>query len=135
MFILCAMNNTHTRGWNVLSWNVSGINSQGKWDAIRDKINESSASIMYLQETKRDNFEASYLSKFCPRHMSNFSFSPSVGASGGLLTVWNGRLFSAEEITINAFSIVLKLTSHISGQSFHVANIYGPCTPAERQIL
>jgi hypothetical protein len=27
-----------SRAFNLLVWNVRGINSQGKWDDIRDKI-------------------------------------------------------------------------------------------------
>jgi exonuclease III len=55
------------RSFNILVWNVRGINSQGKWDALRDKITESAASVVCLQETKREHFDSSYLRKFCPR--------------------------------------------------------------------
>jgi exonuclease III len=43
-------NNRFTK---VLFWNIRGINSQEKWDALRDKINESACHVLYLQETKR----------------------------------------------------------------------------------
>lgn len=49
-----------------LVWNVCGINSQGKWDAIRNKINEYSASVVCLQETKREFFDDDYIKKFYP---------------------------------------------------------------------
>lgn len=71
-----------------LVWNVRGINSQRKWDAIRNKINECSASIVCLQETKRDFFYSDYIKKFYLRSLDMFEFFPSVGASGGLL--WFG---------------------------------------------
>lgn len=64
------------RSLNIMVWNVRGINSQSKWDAIRDKISESSASIVCLQETKRENFDIAYIKKFCPRHLDQFEFSP-----------------------------------------------------------
>jgi hypothetical protein len=67
----------------MLVWNVRCINSQSKWDAIRDKIGES-----FLQETKRNSFDAYYLTNFCPRHLSRFEFFPSNDASGGLITIW-----------------------------------------------
>lgn len=69
-----------------LSWNARGINSQAKWDSIRNKIDELACNIMSLQETKKKNFDDSYIKKFCPRHLNKFVFSPSNGASGGLLT-------------------------------------------------
>ena len=53
--------------WNVLNWNIRGINSQEKWLAIANKINESNSDIICLQETKRENFDLEYIKKFCPK--------------------------------------------------------------------
>jgi len=41
-----------TRSWSVLSWNVRGINSDKKWDAIRDRVMNCNCDIVCLQETK-----------------------------------------------------------------------------------
>lgn len=38
----------HNRAINILVRNIRGINSLAKWDALRDKISESGASIVYL---------------------------------------------------------------------------------------
>lgn len=120
------------RSLNFLSWNIRGINSQEKWDHIRDKINESACSILSLQETKTEHFDESYIKKFCPRSFNEFVFSPSVGASGGLLTAWNSNLFDGQAILINAYSITVKFTDRLSGKIFHHTNIYGPPSPTER---
>jgi hypothetical protein len=42
------------RVWHVLSWNIRGMNDHLKWTLIRNKIEESSASIICFQETKRE---------------------------------------------------------------------------------
>lgn len=94
-------------------WNARGINSQSKWDAIRDTISESAASVI-LQEIKRSSFDQFYLSKFCPRQMNKFEYSVSDGVSGGLVTIWNESLFL------------------LTGRSFHLTNIYGPCAADEK---
>lgn len=75
------MNN---RTWKVLSWNVRGVNSESKWNAIRDRIVESACDVICLQETKRSQFDLSYIRQFCPPSFDAFSFLPSVGASGVL---------------------------------------------------
>lgn len=72
----------NNRNWFFMSWNVRGINSQEKWDHLRDKIVESSATIISIQETKRPAFDNQYVNKFCPRSLNKFVFSPSNGASG-----------------------------------------------------
>lgn len=78
---------SNKRAIKIRVWNVKGLNSQAMWDAFRDKISKSVASIVCLQETKREMFDVAYLRKFCPRHLSHFEFSPSAGAPGGLIVI------------------------------------------------
>ena len=71
------MNHTNCkRNWVILSWNIRGINSEGKWDAIKTKILESKCDILCSQETKREFFDEAYVKKFCPPHMNEFMFLP-----------------------------------------------------------
>jgi exonuclease III len=44
------------RTWCVLSWNIRGLNSVDKWIHVFAKIEESGASIVCLQETKKEDF-------------------------------------------------------------------------------
>ena len=118
------MNNT--RNHKILCWNIRGINSQAKWDAIRDKINESNCNIVCLQETKKETFDRSYIRKFCTRNLDTFSYSPSTGASWGILTVWNSQLYHCDTIQINSYALTLKVTSLLDQNSFHLTNVYGP---------
>ena len=39
--------NSHSRDWNILCWNIRGLNDSDKWDP-RNKIEESSANILCL---------------------------------------------------------------------------------------
>jgi hypothetical protein len=49
-----------------------------------------------------------------------------VGASGGLIIIWNGALFDGTLEFQNDFSISVKFTSNISSESWYLTNIYGP---------
>lgn len=131
--VVLSMNNN--RIFSVLSWNVRGLNSKEKWDAIRAKINESSCHIVCLQETKRDNFDPLYLKNFCPKLLSSFVFFPSVGASGRILTVWNSNMFSGEVIQANAFGVTVKFTNKLDNNCFFLSNIYGPSHAAGNLLL
>jgi exonuclease III len=75
--------------WSILSHNVRGINSSVKWNGIRCAIRESRCDVICLQETKKECFDAADLKKFCPNPFDSFAFAPSVGNSGGSITVWN----------------------------------------------
>lgn len=70
---------------NFLVWNVRGLNSQQKWDALRDKINESNASVVCLQETKRNSFDRDYIRKFVLGIWINLNTSPQMVPRVGCL--------------------------------------------------
>ena len=86
------------RNWNILNWNIRGINDSNKWLALRNKIAEANVDIVCLQETKKEHFDYGYLKNFCPNRINCFDFLPSVGASGGLLIAWNGSIFDGETL-------------------------------------
>lgn len=122
----------NTRNIKFLVWNVRGINSLEKWDALRTKITESACQIVCLQETKRELFDSFYLKKFCPRSLDNFFYSPSMGASGGLITIWNSSLFSGTLVQANNFAVTVKFHCSLNNSCFHLSNIYGPSSSLEK---
>ena len=91
-FIL-SMDSSSTRNWNVLCWNVRGLNSPSRQRAVREKIEENQCSIISLQETKCPSVDTNFVRSWCPRRFDQFAYIPSVGASGGLITVWNSSIF------------------------------------------
>ena len=83
------MDHTSYRNWRVLCWNVRGLNSEDRQRDVRAKIEESKCSIICLQETKVEHFDLRSIRAFFLRRFDRFAFSPSVGASGGILVIWN----------------------------------------------
>ena len=116
------------RPWNILNWNIRGINSRDKWNAISNKIEESACVVVCLQETKREEFDLQYLRKFCPKRISKFVFLPSIGASGGILNAWNDSILEGELLFQNKFSLLVQFTNRLSNQTWILTNIYGPCS-------
>lgn len=121
--------------WNVLNWNIRGLNDPKKWTALHNKIEESNCSILCLQETKREHFDNFYIKNFCPKSFNKFDFVPSVGASAGLLVALNDHLFSGHTVSKNDFSITISFTSKHNGEQWYLTNVYGPCQQAERVIF
>lgn len=99
---------------------MRGINSQIRWDDLRNKIEENNCGIICLQETKREEFDHTYLRNFSPRRFSNYYYTPSIGSSGGLITIWNGSLFNGIIINQSKFQITTKMTCNLSGNIFYV---------------
>lgn len=104
----------HNRPWKILCWNVRGLNSDKKWNAIRDRIIESRCDIACLQETKREIFYNNFIRNFCPTGFDSFAFKASAGASGGILTVWKSAMFSGAEIFQNDYALSVELISKLN---------------------
>ena len=79
--------------WNVLDWNVRGLNDKNKRLLVYNKIDETQCAVICLQETKCEDFDHSFIRSFCPERYDRFVFSPSMGASGGIIVLWNSSIF------------------------------------------
>ena len=121
--------------WNILCWNVRGINSEKKHLAIRNAIDISGCSVVCFQETKCTSFDASYVKLFCPKKFDMFEFIPSVGNSGGILTAWMSSVFTGVAVFSKTFALGVRLTSRQSGNSWTLVNIYGPCNNPNRALF
>ena len=132
------MNNTpqsniNNRSWYFVDWNIRGANSHIHWDAIKAKADESNCHVLCLQETKREHFDHSYIKNFCPRRLNQFAYSPSIGNSGGIITVWNGNIFDGVVISCHKFQLTVQLTCKLSAWVLYVTNVYAPTANAERE--
>lgn len=67
------------RDWNILNWNIRGLNSDDKQRAVRSKITESACSIYCLQETKMNNIDHSTVRKWAPKRFNQFAYHASEG--------------------------------------------------------
>jgi len=67
--------------------------------------------------------------------LGSFVFSPSIGASVGLIMIWNSNLFDSFTVQVNSFAISMKFTSKLDNKSFLLSNIYGPAHSAKKLLL
>lgn len=118
------------RNWHILCFR--GINAIKKWDAVRNKIEESACLVICLQETKREFFDASYIRNFAPRCFDKLDFVPSAAASGGILVVWNSAVFHGQVMDKQRFGLTLAFTSTHNNDVWKLTMVYGPCAEPER---
>lgn len=80
----------------ILIWNVRGLNSTARQDAVRLLVDSSRIDVVCLQETKMPVISRGLiLSMLGCDFDNNFCFLPSVGASGGILVAWRNRIGAA----------------------------------------
>jgi exonuclease III len=120
------------RKWSILCWNVRGLNSESRQREVRAKIDESDCHLICLQETKCENFDWRFIRTFCPKRFDSFAFSPSVGASGGILVIWNSAVFSGSLVEVQRFGIRIEFVSAHNNENWTLVCVYGPCQGVER---
>ena len=121
--------------WKVLCWNIRGLNSDDKQLALREKITESGCAVACIQETKKESFDRKFIKSCCPKQFDNFAFSPSVGASGGILVVWNSKIFQGILVQSERFGLIISFSSAHTGQKWTLVVVYGPCQGEQRDLF
>ena len=121
------MNQSGFKDWKVLCWNVRGLNSEARQLAVKQKIDESGCSVVCLQETKCMHIDHRFIRKFCPRRFDNFSYVPSVGASAGMVIIWNSSFFEGKLIEARQYGIILEFRSKHTSEVWTLVSVYGPC--------
>lgn len=85
-----------------------------------------------LQETKLTDISPIKLASFLPCKLNGFHFSPSNGASGGILTTWTDSLFTSLGASSTEHTLSVHLASTVTNLSFFITNVYAPSTPELR---
>lgn len=110
----------------ILSWNIRGINNEIARANLGDLIKDTKADVICLQETKCD--DENRLKKSYPFNTGFYGFvcQPSLGLSGGLVTLWSQNNVKCIALAQSRFWIwvTFSLTSGLG--NFHIINVYSP---------
>jgi exonuclease III len=128
VFLMATQLRSNSQEWVILCHNIRGINSDKKWNSIKNKVQETKCEIICLQETKRETFDDLYLSNFCPRDFDSFCYTPLVGSLGGTIIIWKSSKFQGSMIFQNDFGQSVEFCSKLNGHRWTLTDIYAPCT-------
>jgi exonuclease III len=119
----------------IISWNIRGLGGLEKRKEVRKLVGDLRPSILCLQETKLQTCDNSLCLSLWGNSPHAFSFRPSAGASGGILTLWDSS--EVEVWTSESRDHVLWCHGRFitSGEEFHVVNVYAPCEEGAKQRL
>ncbi|GJT35363.1 RNA-directed DNA polymerase, eukaryota [Tanacetum coccineum] len=108
-----------------------GYNMEGCITNIGDIINSQGAN----DETKMEDIELFNI-KLC---WGNFGFefvhSPSVGNSGGILCIWDPRLFRKLNSTISDYFVIIQGEWAPNGKKLIIISVYAPQELREKKML
>ncbi|GMI87113.1 hypothetical protein HRI_002380600 [Hibiscus trionum] len=117
------------------SWNVRGLGWAEKRRAVKRLISKAKASLLFIQETKLENHKLWLLRRLWPGRSGGLEASPAEGSSGGLVTLWDSKVFEVESSNIQSRFILV--TGTIKAMKFKCGflNIYAPNSDADRKIF
>lgn len=119
----------------VVSWNVRRLGGSEKRKEVRDLVREKVSCVVCIQETKLQSCDDFMCSSIWGSQPHAYFFRPSVGASGGLLTIWDT---SEVEVCFSASGdhyLLIHGKFIKSNEEFYMFNMYAPCDPRAKQVL
>jgi len=119
----------------VISYNVRGLGGGEKRVEVRRFVQENNPFVLCIQESKLSIVDEFLVKSIWGISPCGFSFQPSVGASGGLLTVWDSSLIDVWSSM--SFAHVLIITGRVIliGETIVIINVYAPCEPVAKKEL
>jgi exonuclease III len=119
----------------IISWNIRGLGRLDKRKEVRKLVGEKNPLIVCLQETKLQVCNDFLCSSLWGTTSFGFSFRPSSGASGGLLTMWDTSEVEVWSYISRDYVLWCHGRFVRTGEEFLVANVYAPCDQGAKQGL
>jgi len=64
------------RNWNVLCWNIRGLNAESKWKSLKNKVSKRQCDVVCLPETKKEDFNILFFKLLYPHLLTVTALSP-----------------------------------------------------------
>jgi exonuclease III len=116
-----------------ISYNIRGLGSWEKRKEIQKLVKQHRPWILCVQETKLEVINEFLCVSLWGNQNFGFSYRPSVGASGGILTLWNKDEVDVRITRSMAHVIIIQGFMVKNGGEFALANVYAPCDSVGRQ--
>ena len=102
---------------------------------VKELVREKYPFVLCLQETKMQSIDDFLCTLIWGPLNCDYSFSPSVGASGGLLTVWDTSEVEVWASSRGDHFLLIHGRFIKSNVEFHLFNVYCPCDQRAKQTL
>jgi len=119
----------------LLSWNVRGLGGAEKRKEVKELVRAKQPFVLCLQETKRQLIDDVLCASIWGSSSFTYSFCPSVGASGGLLTVWDTSEVDVWASFRGDHFLWIYGRFINSNDELCLCNVYAPCDQRAKQFL
>jgi len=119
----------------IITYNVRGLGGGEKRAEVLRLVLEKNPLVLCLQETKLELMNEQLVKSLWGDGVHNLSYQPSIGASGGLVTVWDMSRIEVTSSVSFRHVLVIKGKVLLTGEDFVILNVYAPCDSEATKIL
>jgi exonuclease III len=125
MFLGCTCFGVFMDPAKFLIWNVRGLNSSARQDAVRSLVEASRADIVCLQETRMAAISQTVMLSMLGNEFTNQVELLAIGSSGGILVACKRSLGATGQVQVLTYSVSVQFCSDV-GQPWWATCVYGP---------
>ncbi|WMV43213.1 hypothetical protein MTR67_036598 [Solanum verrucosum] len=118
---------------SIVSWNVRGLNQASKRCIIKNLIHEWKADVYCFQETKIQGDIKNLVKDLWANRGVRFCQLEASGTRGGILILWDEKVWTGEVSSLGAYSLTCKFTGKNRDFTWCLTGIYAPNNRVERE--
>lgn len=118
--------------FTILNWNVRGLNTPARREAVLGLIQAVNPTIVCLQESKLQHIDARLAAEFLGASFSQFAYLPADGTKGGIVFAWNPDYIEATDPIQKDFSLTMSMKQRMTNTSSSITTVYGPSQDSEK---
>ncbi|KAL4557832.1 hypothetical protein LXL04_036026 [Taraxacum kok-saghyz] len=120
-----------TMGYNMEGW----TRQKAKLIWVKELCSKHKVNFLALQETKMESVDDFFVRRLWGNSNFKFSFSDSVGASGGILCVWDSGVFVKRRAALSDYFVLLEGTWVPTQSDILIVTVYAPHDVREKRML
>jgi exonuclease III len=111
--------------FEILCWNVRGLNDLAKRNAVRVFLESVSVSIVCLQETRLNVIDDFVVMQCLGSSFDGFAYLPAVETRGGILLAWNKSVVDIGSISLDTHALTGEVIPRDDNR-WWITTVYGP---------
>ena len=119
----------------IISWNVRGLNEKDKRLQIRHLIRIWRVDVICLQETKMELITRGFIKSIWGCQHVDWVYLSLIGASGGILVVWDRRVVEKLEEAVGDFLVSCRFRNVGDNFEWAFTGVYGPNVDREKRLM
>jgi len=116
----------------ILTWNVRGLNNEASKNLVKTCLQKWKADVICLQETKVNKGVERVAFQLWPSRWMRCGFMVADGSKGGILLMWDSRVWKGSKVEEGNFSITYKFEALQDSFCWTFTGVYAPHTRKEK---